>query len=1037
MVRVPLSRESARGEQSSSSAHSATGVRLRRLLRAARLLAMLVLFIGSAPLIVSVTGTAHLLLAVLDSKLVEVVSFEDVDLAWWNRPQIRGLKIAAGTDSSEMNELESFIAPADLLYVSRISTRQSLWQLLLTGGDGMDLIIESARLGPLNVDQQDWLPAALQKYVRTDTGQQDPAVGRKWSVTLSDTTVLLRMPSEDEGADARIISLSGFDGEISQQQGNWALPRLRLLAFPEELPASESSGRVAGTRTASLDLVSDTPLLSPAAEEIFPPFTDGRISSLEVRTDQMPGSGEQKLLVSVTSLDLKMLQPVLSLLGINWGVRGTATGGMEIQLQEASLNHGLAGRLQLEIAEPAVRELHWAAGEWLEPGEISVSGAFAFADDGLLLDQLHVDSAVLSVYGNGVLGNSGGRPGGDFELRGNCSLDEISASLPLTIRRIHGISLHTGELGFALRSGSELTAGAWELSSSLTDLQFRNDDGRIRRVSDIACEATGTFSRSVPELTALHVSSVSGQASLTKSDGWSHLQGWLDPQLLSQQLAAFLPLPYFPFQEAVQFDSLLRFSEGQIETGETTLTSSEFQLQSPGLLLQPQQIFPGNIAGTVSVQLTANSLNPLLRQFLGTSLLAPGASCVARFSSLPGEQLQLSARVSGGQQPASGSSVSDATADWLQLDEARLVVEATAVNSGQRFEITSGLISLPGMTARILGGLEPSELGLVGQISSRVSYDLDQLSERIFAADSSVRVSGVGETSFTLQLGDPARRDLSESYNVEGAGSISWTSARVPGFVLGPGIADLVLRGTELSAAPVSCELNGGSMTITPRFDFSRGALQLATGSRLERVQLTPEVSSEWLSMLSPLLQNTVGLEGSVSARIHELNWMFGAVADSRALLDLQVHQLSVEPGEIARTLYSAGQALMRRPEAGTELSRGVLKLPEQSIRVAIADAAVHHDRMVLEMRDLQISSSGYVGFDQQLDLQLELPAGPENSAPRVSVPVQGTVSEPRIDLASAVRDAGLRELQRSLQNSAEKQLNQGLNRLFNRSRLP
>lgn len=1038
MVRVPLSRESARGQQPEPSTHASSGLRLRRLLRTVRLLAMLVLLTAFAPNIVSLTGTAHVLLEILDPELAEIVSFDDVNLAWWSRPQIHGLKVKAEHTALNQSELESFIAPADLLHVRRISAAQPLWQLLLSGGDGIALIIESAQLGPVDVDQQDWLPAALQKYVSEDADDPHSSGGMKWSVTLSDTTVLLRMPVEKGGAEARMISLSGFDGEIAQEQGEWAFPRLRLLAFPEELPVNASRDWSPGTRTASVDMVSDTPIMSPAVEDIFPPLADGRISSLEIRTDHNPENGEQTLLISVTSLDLKMLQPVFSLLGIHLGIRGTATGGMEIQLQEASLSHGLAGRLQLEISDPAVRQLQWAAGEWLEPGEISVAGAFAFAEDGLLFDQLHIDSEVLSVFGDGVLGGADVRRGGDFEFRGNCSLNKIFASLPQTIRQFIAAPLHAGELNFSLHSGSDARSDDWKLTTSLTDLQIRDADGRIRRLPELACEASGTLNSNVPRLSELHLSSACAQARVTPVDGWSRVQGWVDPRLLSQHLAPFLQFPQLPIHDAVQFDSLLKFSDGRIEAGETTLTAGDLHVESPWLLLQPGQTFPKSFAGTVLLQATADNVNPLLRQFVGTPLLAPGASIVARCSSLPGEQLQLSARVSPGQQQAAAVvSDHDGSAALLQLDEARLVVEATAVDTGQRFEITSGLISLPGLNARILGGLEPAEQGLRGQISSRVSYNLDLLSGRLFAADSGISVSGAGETSFTLQLGNSPTDSVSDEYQFEGAGSISWSSARMPGFSFGPGTADLILRGMELSAAPITCELNRGSMTITPRMDFSRGSLQLATGSRFERVQLTPDLSAEWLSLLSPLLVETVGLEGTVSARIHELYWMSGAVADSKALLDLQVHQLSVQPGEFAQTLHSSALGLIRRPGNDMEPGRGGLRLPEQSIRIEIADAAVHHDRLLMQMANWQISSSGQVGFDHQIDLVLQLPAGGANSDQLVSVPVRGSLAAPRMDLTSALREAGLRELQRSLQNSADQQLNQGLNRLLNRSGLP
>lgn len=1046
MVKVALPSDLQPSRDSGSGSYASTRTRLRRVLFLTKFLVTAGVLLCTAPQIISLTGTAPLLLSAVDPELGGIVAFDSVTLSWWSPPEIRGLSVAANAESAIENSAETqsseLIAPDDLLTVKRIVADQPLWQILVSGGNGISLNVESARLGPIDVDRTDWLPEPLRRWIVATDSADEPESDSAWSVMLRDTTVLLRVPAEPPMAGTQIISLSGFDGEISDLAGNYLLPRLRLLVFPEQLSTGNSRIASGLMRTASADLLSDTPLLSPVNDEIFPETPDSAISSLEIRSDDVAGSSEQKLLVSLNHVDLKLLQPFLSLFGIQFGLQGQATGAVELQLTPSEFGKNVTGRVKFDLAEPGFRDHSWSADEWLRPGATVASGSFALSENGVLLDSLMIESELLSLFGNGEFPWGGGVSIRPFEMRAQCSLTGLSTGIPQTLRTLGVQPFRSGDVAVSVTTKTNQSVSGWQATASATGMRLLEPVGGQLTLPDVAVSIEGGWLDDRPVLTDIAASAEFGQLELAPEGEWWKLQGWVNPDSLRSHFSSLLQLPSLSLSEPLQLDARLKRSGDVYELGPSAITSAEFRMESPGLLITPRASFPECLAGTVSLRSHSATLRPLLFDLTGFPILSPAAEVVVRVSSLPGRELQLSALVT----PAApvrrslfarspeGVNRALSAQSVLEVSEARIVLSGTALESTEQWEISSGSFVLPGLSGKIMGSLQSTNSGPVGTLSCRVQYDLNRLSEQVFAAESGVQLQGAGESQVSLQLRKgPAVGSAAASHVVEGTAQIRWDSASIPGFVVGPGTADVVLRNDEIGTSPIQCSLNGGTMTITPRYDFGSGRLQLAPGSRIEQIRLSEEIGTYWLASLSPLLAESTELTGTVSARVQEFNWSTLAPMDSRASLMLNIGHLEAKPGEFAEVLLSAGQRILRGSTAESPLHRLSLELPRQDIPVTVTDGYVQHAQLQLLLNDWSLTSSGRIGFDESLALELSLPVRRSASDLQVLIPVGGTVTRPVPDLAGALRDAGVRQLQQGIQKRADEQLNRSLNQLFDR----
>lgn len=91
------------------------------------------------------------------------------------------------------------------------------------------------------------------------------------------------------------------------------------------------------------------------------------------------------------------------MLGLDASCDGIISGGIDARLAGASLQEGRVGRLLLQGDNVRLRQQSWATDEWLKLGKVDASGAVAIAEDGLLIQDLKIESDLAELTGSGEL----------------------------------------------------------------------------------------------------------------------------------------------------------------------------------------------------------------------------------------------------------------------------------------------------------------------------------------------------------------------------------------------------------------------------------------------------------------------------------------------------------------------------------------------------------------------------------------------------------------------------------------------------------
>jgi translocation and assembly module TamB len=214
---------------------------------------------------------------------------------------------------------------------------------------------------------------------------------------------------------------------------------------------------------------------------------------------------------------------------------------------------------------------------------------------------------------------------------------------------------------------------------------------------------------------------------------------------------------------------------------------------------------------------------------------------------------------------------------------------------------------------------------------------------------------------------------------------------------------------------PIDTTLNGGRVSVSPelvRGEDGTWTLRVAPGARVEDAEVNDVVSHRVLAYVAPVLDKATRVRGRVSARIERAEVPLGGDAARRAVVEGAVvfQDVRFAPGPLAMQLYDI---------VGIEPT--TLRL-DQPVVLAVADGMVYQRGFSMPLGNIaRVQMEGTVGFDRSLNLDVSLPLATERmadrpllarlaSAARLTIPVRGTLDDPRIDreaMGQALRRMG------------------------------
>ena len=200
----------------------------------------------------------------------------------------------------------------------------------------------------------------------------------------------------------------------------------------------------------------------------------------------------------------------------------------------------------------------------------------------------------------------------------------------------------------------------------------------------------------------------------------------------------------------------------------------------------------------------------------------------------------------------------------------------------------------------------------------------------------------------------------------------------------------------------------------------------------LDRAALTPELCDQGLQFVAPLLAKSTSLDGTASLTLNELEIPVSGQSDAQRSKRLNIAgELHLHDARAAiRSPIVSGIVHIASRLAGKPVPDSAQILEDATVRFHVHDGQVLHEGFVLVLpelsEDFQIETSGAVGFDQSLDLQVAIRIPGQSRVESVlmshlireplQLRVRGTLDDPQFELSEG--QSVLDEVARRLSSS-------------------
>lgn len=1033
--------------------------------------------VALAPSLLTWSGQHKSILGFVNPELKQAVAFESITTHWWSPVKLTGVTVRDLTQAADENA-----DATALVTIDSVSIQQPLWKLALSMGRGMEVTLQRPVVnlrvtdGVTNVEQT---IAELFGESESSSGDSFPIV-----LNVEDGKVRL-LPSglQAGGVELATASIDGINGRVSTKQAKVGLPEIALAA---SLRTGDSNGAIAASQrpTTSVnpriaaaldDIVSDQPLM---------PFTEAEVADLNsrnaeaaIKIDIQPATESgQRCLVEAHGLELSKIEPLLQRLmpGTRWD--GTVSCRLDGLMTDSSDGSGFGGRTWLQGRDIRWRSNQWAAGESIALKDVTIQGACAIAEDGILINGLNVASALLDASGDGevrlaqpdavrtlqdaaaersssdqsIVNQAAAAATGKVTVQARLNVAALAAMLPKTLHVDDGVDIASAEvrvlcrvLSDVVKSGKQIDllqkpgGFRWELVTETSPIKATKDGRPIQVDSSVRLDALGHVGPNRMDVGRAMLSGTFGTVNVIPEDSGYAIDGVVKPLELWNQLKPVLDIPQPNITGDVTVKTRLQYVGDAIRLSGTTLQSNELQVTSRELKLRPAMPILEMLEGDLSVRGASAAVKTLVTPWHDAWWLSSDSNIVAELQAITGQRFALKAAVT----PIVGSRSTDG---YLEINDGRLTANLTADATTGAFLVESSTVQIPGLDARVTGAVSAPNGVLVTNLDADTQYDLSVLSQTILGDMSdSIQLLGSGRETILLR-GSPmlwttaevvrqtGQSDVSSDSLIrpfELAGRIPFSGGRLYGLALGPGEVRAQLKEGLLRAEPIHCSLGSGELDVMPQWDLNRGVIQLASGSRVQNLAVTPELCGEWLGYVAPMMTDAASLEGTLSARIQRFHYFVDQPNQSTVQGVLTIQNASASPGSSLGPLLQVLQLAGQTNAAGQRL-----ELPAQEVTVVLNNGMVTHQGLEIQMADYRMTSSGSVGLNKQIQLELDVPLERSTADERgrsIKIPVGGTIGRPVLNTQGLLQNFGRQQIDETI----NKQLDRGLNRLLDKLR--
>ncbi len=261
--------------------------------------------------------------------------------------------------------------------------------------------------------------------------------------------------------------------------------------------------------------------------------------------------------------------------------------------------------------------------------------------------------------------------------------------------------------------------------------------------------------------------------------------------------------------------------------------------------------------------------------------------------------------------------------------------------------------------------------------------------------------------------------------NLNSKAKIGFEKAQYMGLYFGPTEVNIQFRNGLLEIAPFATAVNNGQLSFAGRADFKQKPTLLKTPGPIEvakNIQINKETTDKLLMYVNPIFANAVDVSGLANFSCQKLSIPLasGTKNDIEVIGTISANKLQLQTSDLL------GQILTIAGGTGRE------EITIHPTNFALQKGFLRYDNMQVDVGNNPVNFKGVIGLDKSLDMTVTLPyttsgrtarVGRETAGDRITLPLKGTVTKPKLDTAKM--------LEQQLQKQLEEQLRKGLEEIL------
>ncbi len=313
----------------------------------------------------------------------------------------------------------------------------------------------------------------------------------------------------------------------------------------------------------------------------------------------------------------------------------------------------------------------------------------------------------------------------------------------------------------------------------------------------------------------------------------------------------------------------------------------------------------------------------------------------------------------------------------------------------------------------VTGNLTQTSAGDKTKLSGEVKaeYDLAAVSKIAGAfIPEGLEMEGKRTTNIKIESKYNPAEEGSFLANLNTQAKFGFDKASYKGLNFGPTEMEIRVKDGLLTIEPFSAPVNNGKLNLAAKVNFRKKPmlLEMPRPMRIiEKVNINDETSRQMLMYLNPIFADAVNVRGVADFHCEKLSIPLAAATrdDLVVVGTVGIDRMRLEASDLL------GQIISLTGGRGVDMRM----LPT---RFVLQKGFLRYDDMQINVGDNPVNFAGVIGLDKRLNMNVTLPYTSafetikvgETAADRITLPIEGTVDNPKINIQKLLETEALKQ---------------------------